>query len=703
MADCSSECTNLSLRIVQSDEVPCASMEDIARNQLPNLLARAYYCASMDDFRIASDEEVIAALVKNSSFAIETTQRDAWLQQITVMRAVLAKLPGNGLIAFEFAVPRMGKRIDVLLVHGAGIYVLEFKVGEQHFTADALRQVWDYALDMKNFHSTSHHATIVPILVATGAKDESIQADVNKDHDGVIRPLRSSVGTLTRLVQDVTSRLSGPAIDTEAWASGAYKPTPTIIEAALALYGGHGVEDISRREAEAINLSQTSTRIDEIIRSARADRRKAICFVTGVPGAGKTLVGLDVATKHHDKTSELYSVYLSGNGPLVKILCEALARDRVERAQSAGQPVTMGGSRSEVKAFIQNVHHFRDECIREGTKPPVEHVAIFDEAQRAWNMQQTASFMKRKKGHANFAMSEPAFLISCMDRHSDWAVIVCLVGGGQEINTGEAGIGEWLRVIRSDFPQWEVHVSPHLKDSEYAAGDALGLLANHAHVHSHKSLHLSVSMRSFRAEDVSAWVKAVLDHESEAAKETLAKFAHKYPIVVTRDLAKAKEWVRQRARGNERYGMVVSSQAERLKPHAIDVRVDINPVHWFLKPREDVRSSYYLEDAASEFDVQGLELDWACVVWDGDFRYTSSGWQHWSFKGSRWERINKAERKSYLKNAYRVLLTRARQGMVIVIPAGDENDPTRSPSFYDQTFEFLRSVGVAEVIVGTVE
>lgn len=657
-------------------------------------LARAYYTASVDSFRADSDETILGRLAASSSFAIEPTQRDAWLAQITIMRAALAHVNGPGLIAFEFALPRMGKRIDVVLVLGPAVYVLEFKVGQREFTADGLNQVWDYALDLKNFHNTSHHATIVPVLVATAADDREQHAVITSDHDGVVRPLHATPHTLADLFRTVGKSCEGAAIDTTRWVAGRYSPTPTIIQAALALYGGHRVEDISRREAEAINLTQTTSQIDEIIRRARAGPHKSICFVTGVPGAGKTLVGLDVATKHHDKASELHSVFLSGNGPLVRILCEALARDRAKRSRSSGTRITLGEARSEVRAFIQNVHHFRDECIRDGTTPPVEHVALFDEAQRAWNKQQTAAFMQRKKGHANFAMSEPAFLVSCMDRHTDWAVIVCLVGGGQEINTGEAGIGEWLRAIRSDFPHWHVHLSPHLTDSEYAAGDALGLLAGHPHVQTHDSLHLSVSMRSFRAEHVSAWVKAVLDIDRAAAARSFASIRDRYPVVLTRELSKAKRWLRERARGNERYGLVVSSQAQRLKPEAIDVRVDIDPVHWFLHPRDDVRSSYYLEDAATEFDVQGLELDWTCVVWDGDYRYSSGSWQHWSFKGSRWQRINKADRKVYLKNAYRVLLTRARQGMVVVVPAGDPTDPTRAPAMYDATFAYLRDLGV---------
>jgi hypothetical protein len=656
---------------------------------------RSYYAANIGEFLAHHDDTIIAALTNASSYAVEPAQLDAWYGQIVAMRRALAGWDADGLVAFEFAVPRMGKRIDVVVVAGGVVFVLEFKVGEAAFTADALNQVWDYALDLKNFHSASHTAKIVPILVATRAAGVDERVVIESDRDGVVRPLRASGETLAGVMRAVADRFDGPALDVREWAGGRYTPTPTIVEAAMALYGGHQVEEIARCEAEAINLTQTSGTVEQIIREACAGRHKAICFVTGVPGAGKTLVGLDIATRHIDKASALYSVFLSGNGPLVAILCEALARDRVARSRQGGTPVKIGAARSEVKAFIQNVHHFRDECLRDGARPPVEHVALFDESQRAWNLDQTASFMRRKKGHANFAMSEPAFLISCMDRHDDWAVIVCLVGGGQEINTGEAGIGEWLRALRADFPHWRVHLSPHLRDSEYGAGAALQMLHGHPHVHTHESLHLSVSMRSFRAEHVSGWVKAVLDVDRQGARAAWASIEQRYPIVLTRDVAAGKAWVRGCARGSERYGMIVSSQAQRLKPEAIDVRVDIDPVHWFLHPREDVRSSYYLEDVATEFHVQGLELDWACVVWDGDFRFTPEGWEYWGFRGDRWQRIRKSERQAYLKNAYRVLLTRARQGMAIVVPKGNISDPTRAPAIYDATYEYLRGLGVA--------
>jgi hypothetical protein len=343
--------------------------------------------------------------------------------------------------------------------------------------------------------------------------------------------------------------------------------------------------------------------------------------------------------------------------------------------------------------FIQNVHNFRDECLLDNQKPPFEHVALFDEAQRAWNLQQTANFMQRKKGVSNFNKSEPEFLISCMDRYADWAVIVCLVGGGQEINTGEAGISEWIESLNRSYLDWHIYISSRLTDSEYGAGKVLTQIKDYSRVITKDELHLSVSMRSFRSEKVSLLVKQLLDLENDEAQKTLTGVSPKFPIVITRDMHKAKMWVKAKARGSERYGIVVSSQAFRLKPHAIDVRPAIDPIHWFLDGKKDTRSSYYLEDVATEFQVQGLELDWTCVVWDADFRYSKNGWEHRSFVGDRWNSIRKLERQNYLKNAYRVLLTRARQGMVIVVPYGDEEDPTRKAEYYDPTYEYLCRIG----------
>jgi hypothetical protein len=306
----------------------------------------------------------------------------------------------------------------------------------------------------------------------------------------------------------------------------------------------------------------------------------------------------------------------------------------------------------------------------------------------------TAEFMRRKKGRPNFNQSEPEFLISYLDRHPDWAVVICLVGGGQEINRGEAGISAWLEAVKTTFPSWHVHVSPNLTDTEYAAGHALEALSGRANVKTDEGLHLSVSMRSFRAENVSAFVKAVLDCEGATAREILAKVMPRYPVALTRNLDLAKQWIRQHARGSERFGLVASSEAQRLKPHAIDIRVEVDPVLWFLNEPNDTRSSYYLEDAATEFQVQGLELDWVCVTWDADLRFANSGWNYHSFRGSTWQTIHKADRRQYLRNAYRVLLTRARQGMVIFVPPGDETDPTRARALYDSTFDYLAGIGI---------
>ena len=659
-------------------------------------MKREFFADSLANFRQMPADEILGKLARSSGFAVDQNQKNAWIEQIAILQS---DLPGReGRVYFEYAIPRMGKRADVVLIIGPVIFVLEFKVGERDFTASALDQVCDYALDLRNFHLPSRDCIIASILIATNAARPASRDRVLSRKDGLYSPIKCSVDLLDEVIDRVLDFASDePPIDVEAWEKGRYCPTPTIIEAAIALYQGHSVADISRNDASAINLTLTSEAISRIIGASREGRRKSICFVTGVPGAGKTLVGLNTATRHQDKQDSLHSVFLSGNGPLVAILREALARDHVQNEKDQGRKLRKGEARSKVRAFIQNVHHFRDECLVDRDRPPIEHVAIFDEAQRAWDRAQTSAFMLRKKNTPGFDLSEPEFLISCLDRHADWAVIVCLVGGGQEINTGEAGIREWIESLDRSFPHWQIYISPTLTESEYGAGEIVEDLGDRSRVTTEESLHLSVSMRSFRAENVSRLVKQLLDLEAEAARDTLEDVGEKYPIRITRDLASAKRWLKGQARGSERYGIVVSSQAERLKPHAIDVKSPIDPIHWFLDGKDDVRSSYYLEDVATEFHVQGLELDWACVTWDADFRHDREGWQHWSFLGHRWNQIRKAQRQVYLKNAYRVLLTRARQGMVIVVPSGDPDDPTRRPEFYDPTFEYLRAIGFREI------
>ena len=658
-------------------------------------MKREYYSASIADFLLTTPNEILGKLAKNYDFALQQTQKDAWLEEIDILKEALKHYKGS--IYFEYSIPRMGKRIDVVVITGSTIFVLEFKVGEIEFSSYAIDQVWDYALDLKNFHETSHEHFIAPLLIATKAKNVLTTISTTPHNDKILFPINCNGEMLNQVITDVLRFTEGNEIDPTQWETGRYQPTPTIIEAAMALYNGHSVSEISRSDASAINLSETSDAVSEIIRLSNEKSQKSICFVTGVPGAGKTLVGLNIATKHINKDNNLYSVFLSGNGPLVSILREALARDKVRNEKELGRKFKKSEAMSDVKMFIQNVHNFRDECLIDFKKPPIEHVALFDEAQRAWDLQQTANFMLRKKHVPNFKLSEPEFLISCLDRHPDWAVVVCLVGGGQEINTGEAGIGEWIKSLNRSYPNWHIYISSHLTDSEYGAEQVLEKVKLHSNVTNKDELHLSVSMRSFRAENVSLLIKQLLDIKPDEARKTLANVDGKYPIVITRDLNKAKQWLKEKARGSERYGIVVSSQAERLKPYAIDVKSPVDPIHWFLDGKEDIRSSYFLEDVVTEFQIQGLELDWACVTWDADFRYTKNGWEYFSFVGSHWNHIKKQERQIYLKNAYRVLLTRARQGMVIVVPSGDLEDLTRKPEFYDSIYKYLEEIGFNKI------
>lgn len=656
-------------------------------------MKREYYSDSIANFLKSSHQTILGKLASENEFSLEQTQRNAWEAQIKILHRSLRSYQGH--IYFEYSIPRMGQRVDVVILIDSVIFVLEFKIGEDKFHSQDVEQVWDYALDLKNFHETSHNHFIAPILIATHAKTKKIYIDSKTQKDKLFSPIKSNAESLGEAIRNILLSVKGEEIDHSQWEQGRYCPTPTIIEAAKFLYSSHSVEDISRSDASAINLSQTSKVITDIIEDSRKKRLKSICFVTGVPGSGKTLVGLNIATKHIEKSDNTPSVFLSGNGPLVKILREALVRDKVKRAQDTGKKIKKGEAFSEVKTFIQNIHNFRDEYLIDSSRPPTEHVTLFDEAQRAWNRNKTATFMKQKK-KKELDISEPEFLISCLDRHQDWAVIACLVGGGQEIHTGEAGIGEWIESLERSYPDWHIYISSRLTDSEYAAGKVLEDLKRRSNVFYHDDLHLGVSMRSFRAENVSLLVKQLLDLDEVAARKTLAQI-DKYPIVITRNLSKAKYWLKEQARGSERYGIVVSSQAERLKPHAIDIKSPINPIHWFLNGKDDVRSSYYLEDVATEFHIQGLELDWVCVTWDADFRYSKEGWQHRSFHGNRWTNIKKEERKKYLKNAYRVLLTRARQGMVIVVPQGDHEDQTRKPQFYEGTYEYLQNIGFPEI------
>lgn len=663
----------------------------VDQTQRAGRLSRFGYGGNIAAFLAAMSAEVLGHLTNSSAFAVEQSQALAWRGSIEALRQALRGLAQPGAVYLEYDIPRLGRRVDAIVIIGHVVFVVEFKVGADRFLAADLDQVVDYALDLKHFHEPSHQVPMVPVLVATAAPAAPICISPDPAVEGLYAPVCCNADGLGDVFRHALAFAGGAPIDGQAWVQGRYRPTPTIVEAAVALYARHSVADISR--SDAANLGQTSGFVHDVIEQARATGSKAICFVTGVPGAGKTLVGLDVATKSTDAEAELHAVYLSGNGPLVQVLQEALARDKVRREKEDGRRLTLSDARRQVRSFVQAVHHFRDEGLRSEI-PPHDHVAIFDEAQRAWDAAMTSKFMKQKRGLEGFTESEPEFLISCLDRHPDWAVVVCLVGMGQEINTGEAGISEWLEALGRRFPAWDVYASPQLGGKSDAVAAALDAAAARNRLREAPALHLATSVRSFRSERLSEFINRLLDLDTEGARALAPEVTKHFPMLVTRDLEAAKQWLRHKARGTERYGMVVSSQAYRLKPHAIDVRVKVDPVHWFLAGKSDTRSSYYLEDVATEFQVQGLELDWTCVVWDGDLRYVDSDWGYFSFKGKRWERVISEERRRYLLNAYRVLLTRARQGTVLVVPAGDPNDPTRSPSAYDPIYGLLRDIGL---------
>ena len=658
-------------------------------------MSRCYYCNSIYGFIHQSREKILGEMAKNNAFSLDDQQKSSWITQIQLLQKLLTNIQGS--ILFEFTIPRMGRRVDCMLLSYGCIFVIEFKVGSDVFHNSGIDQVTDYALDLKNFHEGSHKRKIIPILIATEVREiKDCKLEIEFDKDFVAHPICLLPKQLPEILTLVKNAHSEMEIPLEDWIHSRYSPTPTIIEAAQALYQGHRIEEISRSDSGAINLSETAKAIHQIIKDAKSSNSKAICFVTGVPGAGKTLAGLNLANSWHNDDVAEHAVFLSGNGPLVDVLREALARDKVVVSKIQGEKVKKTKTLSEAKAFIQNIHHFRDDTI-ESTKPPIEKVVIFDEAQRAWTVEQTSKFMKTKKGKLNFNQSEPEFLIGVMNRHDGWAVIICLVGGGQEINTGEAGIQEWFRAISRSYSNWNVYVSSKLIDSEYTQGNDIFHNIKRDKLHFNDDLHLFVSTRSFRSENVAEFVKSILDNDYTIAKQHYENISEKYPFLMTRNIDAAKQWIKETARGTERYGIVASSGALRLKPIGYNVKAKINPVDWFLNPKNDVRSSFYLEDVATEFDVQGLELDWVCLIWDADLRYIDGDWQLKHFKGSSWQDVKRADSRLYLKNAYRVLLTRARQGLIIVIPEGNKDDHTRLPSFYDGTYEYFKKIGIKDI------
>lgn len=686
---------------------------------------RYYYSDTISEFLTKSVDEIIGKLTHASQHDINEETSGSWVEEIESLRNVLEPYKDRGSVYLEYNIPRMGRRADVILVIDELIFVLEYKTADNKFTHEGRTQVWDYALDLKNFQEGCRERIIIPILVAPSEKDKNCEFDLRHFEDDVYEPIQTNSELLSKaislpLAQIPHSAVKHSDIRDEQWAKSGYEPTPTIIEAAVALYEENTVDDITKHGGD---IDKAAAEICQIIDYCREHRRKAVCFITGVPGAGKTLIGLNTAIDQFNRGEK--AVYLSGNYPLVEVLQEALTRDYIRREkvkakQERRKPCTKEQAKSKVKAFIQMIHHYRDlylegtEVVANEIRPikgyfhshtdkayiPAEHVAIFDEAQRAWTADELKRFMSKKKGIKDFPYSEPEYLISCMDRQPDWGVVICLVGNGQAINKGEAGLKEWIASVDRRYQDWDIYMSEYLIKSGDVSKEELARVKRQ--LRPREDLHLKMSMRSFRAEKVSIFVNQLLALKHEDAAATLKELTN-YPIVLTRSLNTAKQWLRNHARGSERYGLLASSKAERLKAISINVRYKPDFVHWFLEDDSDIRSSNALEDTITEFEVQGLEIDWACVAWDADLRLNKdhTAWQHFQLRsGTKWQNINKPINQAYQINAYRVLLTRARQGMVIVVPNGDHGvppDETRKPEWYDGIYRYLKDIGIKEI------
>lgn len=709
-------------------------------------MSRCLYNSSFTDFLNTDDNTIFGVLCDRYHGEALTTTREAWKSEISIMKDILVRFANkDGQIIFEYDIPRLGKRVDVVLLFEGIVFCVEFKVGESRILESDIDQVLDYALDLKNFHKFSEDRIIAPILVATNYRNSSTNIQMSVYDDRVVNPLVSGKAGVSHLISEVLRCFPNETSVNPNWIISPYAPTPTIIEAAKTLYENHSVENITRHEADKVSTDKTIEYILDVIQRSKLNQEKSICFVTGVPGAGKTLVGLDVAIKQtyqgqNEPVKNEGAVYLSGNGPLVAVLTEALAQDNHKKCKAKGEKKKMTDSRREVAKSIQMIHRYRDNMLAKIKNPvengvleidptkavkmesagfgEVEHVAIFDEAQRSWTHKRLADYLKRggtygnKLKVPNFPLSEAAFLIWSLDQREDWATIICLVGGGQEINTGEAGISEWIKALNEQFPHWNVYISPKLTEPEYAEGKVNELLKNNCNVTYSESLHLGVSLRSYRAEKLSAFVHALLSFD-ENASALYNEIKDKYPIVLTRDMAKARKWLHDKVRGTERTGVLVTKESARFKPLAIHILPsgDENAVHWFLDDKSDVRSSNYLEDAATEIQVHGLELDYTCLLWDADMRYENGEWRFYRFNGqTKWVEQtggteSKQELMKYMLNAYRVLLTRARAGMVICVPEGNPNknvsgfweDSTRLPEYYDGTYQYLKSLGIEDI------
>ena len=662
-----------------------------------------FYRASVGEFLAQSEEYILARLglaYANRGYTSQySAQTLTWERDIRSLRESLTQCVAHSVtttswgLLLEFSIPRKELRIDVVLLIRNLIVVLEAKTGVA--ASQAKRQIEEYALLLHYFHKGSTDRRIVPIL----ASSESREADLMSLNQRELFPqlatywvapvMRSSWNQLSNLLLGLED-CDELQIDAETWDDSPYFPVPSIIEAALALKNGLSIREIAHSEASEHEIEYVGHAIQEYVDQARSDSHHAICFLTGVPGSGKTLVGLSLAHSADNKASSIH--FMSGNGPLVQVLQYLFTQESMQTGAKAPQ------ARAEAKTLIENVHVFARYYTEDHSGPPSNHAIIFDEAQRAWNRAQ--NFKKFRRNY-----SEPEMLLRIMERHPDWAVVVALVGGGQEINDGEAGLEEWGRALLGSAKPWKIYASPEvLEGGPSTAGHKLFEdPSQQKEVQTNAALHLRTSNRSLRADQLATWVNLVIEGKAEEA--AALGIPSRFPIFMSRNLAETRSKLCQEGIGASRYGLVGSSGATRLRSEGLEPSSSFHAEYrwerWYLSDATDVRSSFRCEVFATEFEIQGLELDWIGLCWGGDFVWNELlGWQtrHLLFgPPSRWTAIKNTEKQVFRRNAYRVLLTRARQGMVIFVPNGSPDDPTNAPDEFEVTAQYLLRCGVTSL------
>ena len=655
-------------------------------------MTTAYSSISIVDFLSKPSIEILKDIMFNQMATEE--EKMAWRGEIDVLKNALNGFK-HGHLIFEYSIPRFRKRIDVVLLYSGIIFVIEFKVNKESFVALDMEQCMDYALDLKNFHEQSHDCYIVPILIPTNVDSSKIydnEENYKIFDDKIFDVISSTPDNLRNIIKQIETQhpILNP-IDPHIWMDSLYYPTPTIIEAAQELYSKHTVKEIGNPEDNQ-KLKSLTKKLNNIIRQSKDKKQKSICFVTGIPGSGKTLAGLNLVSDRHNLDSKDQTVFMSGNISLVKVLQRALVLDHHKR-----EKISIQDAERMVKSFIQHMHNYRDEALNNKDSPLAEKIIIFDEAQRAWTKDKLLKDVKKR----NYIVdkSEPGFIMESLDRHPDWAVLICLIGNGQEINDGEVGISEWFSSIRKYFQHWHVYLSETITNMQQMKNLTLAEHLEGSEYHTDNSLHLDKSLRSFRNPLVAKFINNLIDEDKfddENINQSVIEDLGAYHIRLTRDIEKAKKWIKTKARGTERYGIITHHKSYRLRPYGICIDPKLDVAKWYLDKSNSIYSSYYMEQVASEFQTQGLEIDWACVCWDANLRY-DEGWKYNEFRGIKWTKINDDLKATYLKNSYRVLLTRARQGMVIFIPRGDINDDTRNPYDYDGVYNYLKSKGIKDV------